>query len=214
MRKFTLLFFPLVLVLASCNQNAAQPAKKKLSFAKTEYTIHSGEAVTVEQNYQGVKYSFAGSVPNNTTVNENSGQIYFTNETPNYSQVLLVASYESIKSSPAVVTLLQNNVTTTLSFHTPIKNIIDGDYILVTSSNNTASTYALKNSVTGVSIDSMTGRVSYTSAAIEGSKFTVVASSADVKIEEEIQSLFPIWRLLLPNLNQWKLEVIFQRHTF
>ena len=185
MRKLSLLFLPLVIIVASCNQNATQPAKKKLSFAKTEYSIHSGESITVEQNYPGIKYSFVGSIPNNTTVNENSGQIIFTNETPNYSQVLLVASYESIKSSPAVVTLLQNNVTTTLSFHTPIKNIIDGDYILVTSSNNTAITYALKTPVTGVSIDSMTGRVSYTSAAIEGSKFIVVASSADAKIEEE-----------------------------
>ena len=170
------------MVISGCT---AKSDKKALTFAQDEYLIHSGERITVEQNYSGVVYAFAGEVPNEVTLNSKTGEITFTENTPNYSQVILTASYEKLQSDQAIITLLQNEITTELTFHTPIKNIIDGDYILVTSLNNTAITYSLAEPVTGVSIDSMTGRVSYTSAAIEGTAFTVVASSAGVTASEE-----------------------------
>ena len=186
MRKNLLSIFVIPLfamVISSCTNKPEE--KQKLSFAESEYHIHSGERITVEQNYKGVVYAFAGEVPEETQVNSQTGEITFTANTPNYSQVILTASYQELQSDQAVVTLLQNDITTELSFHTPIKNIIDGDYIIVTSLNNTAITYSLKNPVTGVSIDSMSGRVSYNSAAVEGSSFTVVATSAGVSAEEE-----------------------------
>ena len=187
MRKnlFSIFVIPLfAMVVSSCIANK-QDEKQKLTFAHSEYQIHSGERITVEQKYNGVVYAFAGEIPVETEVNSSTGEITFTTNTPNYSQVILTASYQDLQSDQAIVTLLQNNVTTELAFHTPIKNIIDGDYIIVTSLNNTAITYSLKNPVTGVSIDSMSGRVFYNSAAVEGSKFTVVATSAGVSAEEE-----------------------------
>ena len=181
--------FALAFSCAGCakknNNNQAEENSNRLSFAQLEYQIHSGESVTVKQNESGITYSFAGEVPENVRLDSTSGTIYFDESVANYTQVLLVASSDDKQSDPAVITLLQNAVTTDLYFHTPIKNIIDGDYILVTSTNNTAITYSLKNAVTGVSIDSMSGRVSYTSAAVEGATFTVVASSADKSIEED-----------------------------
>ena len=181
-KYLSLLFIPIAsLIISGCNNSADQDA---FSFEKSEYQIHSGEKVTVKQNLKNVQYYFVGEVPVNTTLNQFDGTITFTSETPNYSQVLLGASHEEKEASPVVVTLLQNNVTTELNFITPIKNITDGDYILVTSSNNTAIKYTLENDVLGVSIDSMSGRVSYTSAAVEGSAFVVVVSSAD-KIAKE-----------------------------
>ena len=186
MRKniLSMLIIPMfAMVISSCT-GASKDNERELSFKESEYQIHSGERITVEQKYNGVTYSFAGEVPVDTNVDSKTGEITFSESTPNYSQVILTASFEELQSDQAIVTLLQNEVTTELSFHTPIKNIIDGDYILVTSSNNTAITYALKNPVTGVSIDSMTGRISYNSAAVEGSVFTVVASSAGSSIEE------------------------------
>ncbi len=176
---------PLAISCISCSHPQESLAISRLHFAQSEYQIHSGERVTVKEEYSDITYAFAGDIPANTYVESSTGKITFDENTPNYSQVLLVAYYKDIQSNPAVVTLLQNEVTTELYFHTPIKNIIDGDYILVTSTNNTAITYSLKNYVTGVSIDSMTGRVSYTSAAKEGTTFTVVASSANKSIEED-----------------------------
>ena len=170
------------LVASSCN---GSNKKEKLSFKESEYQIHSGERITVEQNYKGVVYSFAGQVPNETSLNDKTGEITFTKNTPNYAQVILTASYKKLQSDQAVVTLLQDEVTTELVFHTPIHNITDGDYILVTSSNKeTAITYSLEKEVLGVSIDSMSGRVQYTSAAVEGSNFTVIASSANCSIKD------------------------------
>ena len=169
------------MVISGCTNNSK---KEQLSFAQSEYQIHSGERITVEQKYNGVVYSFAGEIPEETTLNSSTGEITFTTNTPNYSQVILTASYKKLQSDQAIVTLLQNEVTTELSFYTPIHNIIDGDYILVASLNNTAITYSLENPVTGVSIDSMSGRVSYTSAAVEGTPFTVVATSAGISASE------------------------------
>ena len=120
------------LIASSCNGSSK---KEKLSFKESEYQIHSGERITVEQNYKGVVYSFAGQVPNETSLNDKTGEITFTKNTPNYAQVILTASYKKLQSDQAVVTLLQDEVTTELVFHTPIHNITDGDYILVTSSN-------------------------------------------------------------------------------
>ena len=178
-RRSFLIFLPFLMVVSSCNGD-----QQGLSFEKAEYQIHSGEAVKVAQDYNDVKYSLVGERPDGVSVDESSAVITFDENVPHYSQVLLVASKEEMKSAPAVVTLLQNNVTTTLSFYTPIKNICDGDYILVSSAKNTSIKYNLKEQVKGVSIDSMSGRVNYNSAAEDGSAFTVVASSADQSIEE------------------------------
>ena len=187
MRKSLLTIFAVSLFamsIPSCLNNSTKKQERKLTFKESEYQIHSGDRVTVEQKYSGVVYSFAGEVPVDTVVNKNTGEITFSEQTPDYSQVILTASYEELQSDQAIITLLQNQVTTELSFHTPVKNIIDGDYIIVTSLNNTAITYSLENPVTGVSIDSMTGRISYTSAAVEGTEFVVVASSAGKTAKE------------------------------
>ena len=178
----SLLVAPLFMVgLSSCGN---KESKRQLTFKESEYQIHSGDYVTVTQKYSGIRYAFAGEVPFETNLDSKTGQITFSENTPNYSQVILTASFEDLQSDQAIVTLLQNEVTTELSFHNPIDNIIDGDYILVSSLNNTAITYALENPVTGVSIDSMSGRVSYTSAAVEGSIFSVVATSANAMIKK------------------------------
>ena len=183
----SLMTFALAFSCAGCGKKKQEVEEdsNRLHFAQTEYQIHSGDSVTIKQKLSGISYSFAGEVPENVRLDTTNGTIYFDETVPNYTQVLLVANSDDKQSDPAVVTLLQNAVTTELYFHTPIRNIIDGDYILASSTKNTAIAYSLKNDVTGVSIDSMTGRVSYTSAAVEGTTFTVVASSADKVIEEE-----------------------------
>ena len=190
MKKSLLVFavLPLLFTPVGCSDSSSNGSSAKefnrLHFEHSEYKIHSGEAVTVKENYDGIVYSFAGAVPVNTFLNSTTGRITFDESTPNHSQVLLVASYEDMQSDPAVITLLQNNVTTELYFHTPIKNLIDGDYVLASSTNKTAITYSLESPVIGVSIDSMSGRVSYSSAAHEGDTFTVVASSVGQSIKE------------------------------
>ncbi len=187
MRKKLLITFlvPLFAFSISSCKNDSSSQSGKLTFAQSEYQVHSGDRITVEQNYNGVNYAFAGEVPFEATVNKTKGEITFTTNTPNYAQVILTATYQDLQSDQAIVTLLQDSVTTELVFHTPIHNIIDGDYILVTSLNNTAITYSLEHPVTGVSIDSMNGRVHYTSAAVEGTVFTVVAESAGVTAKED-----------------------------
>lgn len=187
-RLFSFLILPLLATPISCGSSSSggeQKSYSRLHFERSEYQIHSGERINVQENYGGIIYSLVGDIPDNVYINHNTGVITFDESVTNNTQVLLVANYNDSQSDPVIVTLLQNSVTTSLTFHTPIKNIINGDYILVSSSNNTAIKYSLKHDVLGVSIDSMTGRISYNSAAVEGSKFVVVATSAGVSLEEE-----------------------------
>ena len=90
------------LVVSGCNGSGSK--KEKLSFKESEYQIHSGERITVEQKYSGVIYAFVGAIPLETTLNERTGEISFTNNTPNYSQVILTASYKDLQSDQAIVT--------------------------------------------------------------------------------------------------------------
>lgn len=184
-KKFFLLasLFLTLPLLAGC-ENESNSTVNALTFSQDEYSIHSGDIVKVEQTNSNIKYTFAGYVPKDVVLDEKTGKITFSQQTPNKSQVILVAEMEDMQSDQAVVTLLQNNVETTLEFILPIKNICDRDYVVATSSNNTGIAYSLKNPVKGVEIDSMSGLVSYTSAAEEGVAFTVVASSVGQSIEE------------------------------
>ena len=97
MRKNLVSFIYISLAAMVISGCTAKSDKKALTFAQDEYLIHSGERITVEQNYSGVVYAFAGEVPNEVTLNSKTGEITFTENTPNYSQVILTASYEKLQ---------------------------------------------------------------------------------------------------------------------
>ena len=115
---FSILVIPLfAIAISSCSNK--QEGKQKLSFAQSEYQIHSGDRITVEQHYQGVTYAFAGAVPEETQVNSRTGEITFTANTPNYSQVILTASYKELQSDQAAVTIATTAALTPKPFLLP-----------------------------------------------------------------------------------------------
>ena len=166
-------------LLSGCQQGPTN-----LSFERNEYCIYSGDKVTLEGNPSGVTYKFYDKVPNGLTVDAKTGLITYEN-IPNYTQVLYTAVKGNIQADPVVLTLLDEVVVPELTFVETTDYICHNNYIYATSSTNSSIRYSLKNKVAGVHIDQSTGLVTFTGAAKEGDKFTVVISSNGATEEKE-----------------------------
>ena len=158
-------------LLSGCQQGPTN-----LAFERNEYCIYSGDKVTLEGIPSGVTYKFYDKVPNGLTVDAKTGLITYEN-IPNYTQVLYTAVKGNIQADPVVLTLLDEVVVPELTFVETTDYICHNNYIYATSSTNSSIRYSLKNKVAGVHIDQSTGLVTFTGAAKEGDKFTVVISS-------------------------------------
>ena len=158
--------------LTGCANQQSEP----ISFAQSEYDIHSGDKVTIEQKKSGVIYSFIDLKVEGINLNEKTGEITYEN-VPNLTQVLYTATYKNQQADPVVLNLLSEVEVPTLSFVDISEYICDGNIVYATSSINSSIAYSIKERVSGVSINRMTGQVKLTEAAEEGSKFIVVISS-------------------------------------
>lgn len=182
MKKTYLLALTLFLLpLASCSGNNGEST---LEFASSEYEIHSGDSVTVSEHNFSVNYAFLGETPSSIEVSD-EGVITYDETIPAYTQLLYKAYTDTKHTDPVVITFLQEEEAPTLTFLSPIPYLVSGDTVLATSSTGSAISYTLKETVSGVSIEKSTGRVSYTASAIEGSSFTVVLTSHSTSIERE-----------------------------
>lgn len=168
-------------LLVANNHHSQERIKENISFDKSEYVIHSGEAVTCPG---ASSYAFFGKVPDNVSVDEKSGVISYSPDVQDNTQVLYVARNDERTTEPVVITLRQAVQTPSLSFANPISRICNGDYILGVSSVNSAISYALKDNPAGISIDQSTGEIAYTSAVKDGEEFTAVISSSGVSAEK------------------------------
>ena len=182
--KKILFLLPLLLVgtLSSCSQ-----INYTLTFEQDEYEVSNGDTIRVTQHDDKVDYRFVGEVPEGVTLDEDNGIISFVDTVPNSSQVLYQAYNDVAESDMVVLTLLHEQKAGTLSFLNLTDKIIDGDYIIATNSEGNAIKYTLKEDVYGVSIDSSSGRVSFTESCHHNQEFTVVISS---KNSESVEKKF------------------------
>ena len=104
----TMLFAPL---LGACNAKNATP----ISFALSEYDIHSGDKVTISQDVKGVTYSFIDLKVEGINLDNKSGLITYSN-VPNNTQVLYTAKAGNRQADPVVLTLLSEVEVPTLEF--------------------------------------------------------------------------------------------------
>ena len=172
-----LLYLLSTLIFSASLLSGCSSKENGLTFSQDEYSIYSGDKVVVKQHSKDVVYSFLGKVPDNVSLNENSGVITYSEDVPNYSQVLYQAKKGELVSNPVIINLLQVIPTPTITFVEISDYLCDGDYVIANSSTNSSITYSLKETYRGISIDSSNGMISYTHAAEENLSFEVVASS-------------------------------------
>ena len=177
---FRVLLVPVLFTsaLVSCSQDNSGP----ISFAQSEYEIHSGDKVTISQKVSGVTYSFLDLRVEGINLNSKTGEITYT-DVPNLTQVMYTATVGKKQADPVVLTLLSEVEVPTLAFVDISDYVCDGNIIYATSSTNSAIAYSIKERVSGVSINATTGQVKFTEAAVDGSQFVVVISSHGASFE-------------------------------
>ncbi len=171
--KFKLLFVTGLLavgVLASCESKT-----QTLTFASPEIEIHSGDKVTIKENYNGVTYAIVSDTYESIKLDKNTGTFTYGDDIPNYTQVLYIATYKETNSEPIVVTLLRDYEMATIEFENLSDYIVNGEFVTGKASLPYAVSYSLKENVPGITINEYTGKVSYTSSVQDQTAFTVVA---------------------------------------
>lgn len=176
------------LVLLSCLGGCGGQSVTSLRFAKSEYTITSGESVTVENAPSGVSYSFIENVAN-VGLDSSRGIISYTADVPNGTQMLYQASYQTIKSDVVVVSLLSNAGTPKVAFTNLTSNLCDGDEVFANATHNYAIEYSLTSPAKGITIEKSSGIVHFTEAVSEGETFNVTASAHGVSASQDFTAV-------------------------
>lgn len=161
-----------------------------LTFTQNEYTLKNNEGISVVENYKGVSYRMIGDINENIHLDSETGIFTFDDEVLNNTQVLCVAEYKNVVSNPCLVNFILEYETAEISFLNLSNYIVDGEYVTAIASLPYALTYSLKEYVPGVTINSSTGKVNFTNRVLDGSEFTVVASTHnEAKCEKKFIAL-------------------------
>ena len=170
-KKICLLLTALAVLFAACALLCAC-SEERGSF-EASYAVRSGESVTITGS--GITYRIA-DCPDGVSVDENEG--VFTFFVTVDTQVLYLALQDGEVVDETVVTCLAERGTAEVAFTNPSQWIADGDYITAQSTAGTAVSYTLVSDAPGVSVNSATGRVTFTAAVTEGTQFTVRAAES------------------------------------
>ena len=173
--------FLLLSSLVACGNESVN-----LDFANDEYTIQSGDKINIENKASGVKYEIVKNpYKNDIRINEKTGEITFSDNIPNYTQIIVIARHEDKTSEPVYVTLTYEYQASEVTFTNKSNYIVNGEYINATSSKHYAVTYELKNEVEGINIESQTGKITYAPIVRNNTPFTIVADSHGSIVEKE-----------------------------
>lgn len=156
----------------------------KLAFAQSEYSVRSGEAVTVKENRNGISYAFLESVQG-VSLESKTGVITFSEDVVNDTQLLYQATYGEKKSDIVVVTLTREVATPALTFTNLSSSICDGDAISAQASGSLAVAYTLSSAAKGISIEKSSGLVHFTDAVSDGEAFSVTATSSGATLKKD-----------------------------
>ncbi|MDE7295707.1 MAG: hypothetical protein K2N84_00415 [Clostridia bacterium] len=152
----------------------------RVSFSDIEYSISSGERVTAQTTTGGnIKYSIVGSVPAGVTLDENSGVVTFDESVAGGTQIMVRAESNGVSSLPIVVTLVQPDREPEITFTNYSEYLINGDAVTVVSKPSYAMTYALSQSVAGITVDRYTGIVNFADGVENNTKFSVEVTSSN-----------------------------------
>lgn len=181
-KSITAVLLMSLLTLSGCNSSNEA---KKLTFESAEYVLALGESVKVEQKYKNITYEIVGSNKYNVQIDSKTGELTFGSDVPNGVQVMVIARCGDITSEPIVVTIKQGYQEANITFNNLSDYIVDGEFITAKADRAYAITYSLKDKVQGITIDSSSGKVSFTSAVKNNTPFTVVASTHDITKSEK-----------------------------
>lgn len=156
-----------------------------VTFSQDEYEVRDGDYIKTTHHIKGVTYSFIDNDISGLSVNSSTGQINFSDDVINYSQVLYQATYKDETSLPVVLTLVHDYGVPELSLINPTSFVSDGDYVVVNNSLGLSNTFTLKNKISGVSIDISSGRLNIDDFVLDNTKISVLITSNGAILEHD-----------------------------
>lgn len=181
------------LSLASCGTTEDPiTTEEKLEFEKDLYEVSSGDAVTVKGNVEGVTYAFQGGTPNGVTLDSSTGVITFDESLDTLGETRYIATKGDLQ---AITTIRFKTVEAkpVITFTNVSDYILNGDSVgatAVTDSGKVYSvTYSLKEAVSGITLNSTTGQITFSSEVKDGTAFIVVATSNGVTLEHTFYAM-------------------------
>lgn len=167
-----------------CNRQS-QPSlyveSDTVRFEKADYVVENGTRVNASGK---AEYKLIGNVPKGVTVSE-SGVFAIADDVTYGTQVLLAAFTNGVLCDTTVCIVDAQDINPVLSFENSATHLADGDFAEASSMPVSSVKYSLDGEYTGISIDSVTGKVSFTEAVSDGTTFTVVATSHGTTLSEQ-----------------------------
>ncbi len=169
----------LLILLLPRNDDAPTPV-----FTKTEYTVKSGDSVTADG---ADTYRIIGGAPKGVTVT--SGGVFSVESTvTDGTQVLLGAVKGGKVVSTAVCTIRVESAPPVLVFDNLSEYVINGERVSATATPAKSLLYSLKTEVNGVSIDRVSGVISFAASVADGTEFTVTATANGTAIDKTFKA--------------------------
>ena len=176
--KKTILSF-LSLIIVACFLGCFVACSKSASFLQNEYEVKSGDKIAIEGK---ANFVILGDKPNGVSISKD-GVFTITENAVNGSQILVALVIKGKVVDTATCNIIANEVTPVVTIGNLSSYVIDGEFITATSTPSYSVSYALKEESVGITIDEVTGKVSFTDKVTEDQPFTVIATAKGVREE-------------------------------
>lgn len=150
-------------------------------FEFDEYTVSTGDKVSSSKK---ATYVILGEQPDGVSLSQN-GVFTITDDAKNGVQVLIGAVVKGKVVDTAICNIVVDMATPVIEVVNLSDYIIDGESILVSAEPECSVSYSIKQENCGVSVDEITGKISFTDKVLDGQEFTVVVSGRGVTKERD-----------------------------
>ena len=178
-RKITFITLICILVLSLALISACN--EKEISFTQAEYELSNGDKVTA--NGGSVSYELVTPIEG-VSIDGKSGVVSISGEVPDCTQVIIVAKTKKGVVASAIARLRTSTQAPQIVFNNLSQYIVNGDTVSAVSTPMYSISYSLKQEVAGITVNSVTGKVSFSSKVADGAEFTVVATAKEVTTEK------------------------------
>ena len=156
--------------IAACRNNASN-----VSFDKAEYEISDGGKVSVTGG-KNVTFKLLTKT-DGVEINETTGIFTVANQVADCTQVIVAAVVNGTVADTAICRLRTASQAPAITFTNLSNYIVNGDIVGAVSTPAYSVSYSLLQDYAGISIDSVSGKVTFSGNVADGLDFTVVASA-------------------------------------
>ena len=181
MKKLLIVLLSITLIVSSAILIGCNSQTEAVTFTQEEYEIHDGDVVSVKKGK--ASYELV-TVVDGVTLDSENGKFYISDTVPDCTQVIVVARIKGKIVASVICRLRTQTTAPTVEFTNLSQYLVNGDTVNASSAPLYAVSYSLKEDYDGISINSVTGKVTFGDKVSDGTSFTVVAKAKEETAEK------------------------------